>query len=91
MSRFDSESLNAPHTQRHLDEIPQRTAPSVEQMTDAALDRNSMTDERRKMLRSLLATKRDLIEYFQSDAASRALRARQHMIDAMIIRRELGE
>lgn len=24
MSRFDSESLNAAHTQRHLDEIPQR-------------------------------------------------------------------
>lgn len=39
MSRFDSESLNAPHTQRHLDEIPQRTAPSVEQMESSALAR----------------------------------------------------
>lgn len=91
MSRFDSENLNAPHTQRHLDEIPQRTAPSVDQMAAAALARNTITDRMREHLLRNLQSERDhlafcheRIERYQDDA-------RRTAKGIMEIRRELGE
>lgn len=39
MSKWDADNLNAAHSQRHLDEIPQRTAPTVEQMEASVLAR----------------------------------------------------
>lgn len=47
MSRFDSESLNAPHTQRHLDEIPQR-GPTAEKMAESALSRAGLVKRLRE-------------------------------------------
>lgn len=91
MSRFDSESLNAPHTQRHLDEIPQRTAPSVEKMVAAALVRSIITERTREHLLRNLQSERDhlafcheRIERYQDDA-------RRTAKGIMEIRRELGE
>lgn len=91
MSRFDSENLNAPHTQRHLDEIQQRTAPSVEKMVAAALVRNIITDRMRENLLRSLQSERDhlafcheRIERYQDDA-------RRTAKGIMEIRRELGE
>lgn len=39
MSKWDADNLNAPHSQRHLDEIPQRTAPTVAQMEASTMAR----------------------------------------------------